>query len=124
MMDLGARLEAAVLSLAGAGTVKDRLIDAYHAHLADVHESDLPLDMQDEFAALIRALHSAPVLRGDDVVRASVRKLSNEEAARYAALVVKLFGMLAGARHAVSARSARAVPPLLKLLSDSALVNS
>jgi hypothetical protein len=123
MMDLGARLEAAALSLAGAGTVKDRLLDAYCHHLSDLQESDLPPDMQADFADMIRALHSAPALRGDDVVRASVRKLSNDEAARYAVLVVRLFGMLAGARHAV-VRTVRTPAPLMKFLSESAVVNS
>jgi hypothetical protein len=119
MVDLGARLEAAALSLAGTGTVKDRLIDAYCRHLSDLQENDLPQGMQTDFAEMIRALHSAPALPGDDVVRASVRKLSNEEAARYAVLVVKFFGMLAGARHTVVTRSAR-TPPLVTLLSESA----
>jgi hypothetical protein len=121
MVDLGTRLEAAALSLAGTGTVKDRLIDAYCAHLSDLSAGDLPLEMQAEFAQMIRVLHSAPALRGDDVVRASVRKLSNEEAARYAVLVVKFFGMLAGAHHAVATRAGR-TPPLVKLLSESAVV--
>jgi hypothetical protein len=123
-MDLGARLEAAALSLAGEGTIKDRLLDAYCHHLSDLQETDLPADMQAEFAGMIRALHSAPALRGDDVVRASVRKLSNEQAARYGVLVVRLFGMLAGMRHVAVTRTSRALPPLVKLLSEGALVNS
>jgi hypothetical protein len=126
MMDLGARLEAATLSLASAGTIKDRLLDAYCSHLADLQEADLPLDVRAEFAQMIRALHSARALPGDDVVKASVRKLSNEDASRYATLVVKLYGMLAGARyHVTSVRNARATAPLAKLLAlESAAVSS
>jgi hypothetical protein len=126
MMDLGAQLEAATLSLAGAGTIKDRLLAAYCSHLADLREADLPLDVRADFAEMTRALHSARALPGDDVVKASVRKLSNAEASRYATLVVKLYGMLAGAKyHVAVVRNARATAPLAKLLAvESAAVSS
>ncbi|MFI4914300.1 MAG: hypothetical protein ACHQAR_03835 [Steroidobacterales bacterium] len=121
MVELSARLEAATLSLTGAGTIKDRLLDAYCSHLADVQEGDLPDAMQAQFAEMIEALHRARALPGDDIVKASVRKLSNDEAHRYAMLVVRLYGMLAGTKHYVTnGRAARGMAPLVKFLSETA----
>ena len=65
---------------------------------------------------MIQALHRAQALPGDDVVKASVRKLSNEEACRYAELVVRLYGMFAGMKHITLASAHRPAPvvPLAK----------
>jgi hypothetical protein len=60
MRDLSTRLEAAALSMAGPGSIKDRLLDAYRSHLEDVQESDLPGALGPEFAEMIQALHRAP----------------------------------------------------------------
>jgi len=121
MWDLTARLEAAALSLTGPGTIKDRLLEAYCRHLEDIEESDLPGELGLEFGAMTKALHCAHALPGDDVVRASVRKLSNEQARHYAELVVRLYGMFAGMRHHVTMRSARTVAsPLANLLAEAA----
>jgi hypothetical protein len=120
MVDLSARLEAAALSLAGPGHIKDRLLDAYSRHLQDIQESDLPGDYSLEFAEMIHALHRAPALPGGDVIKASVRKLSNEEACHYAELVVRLYGMLAGLHHHAAPRSFRPVVPLAKYLAAEA----
>ncbi|HLK71541.1 MAG TPA: hypothetical protein VKT19_06265 [Steroidobacteraceae bacterium] len=105
--DLNGRLEAAALSLTGQGPIKERLSTAYCAHLQDIPAADLPA-LGDEFEQMIQALHRAEALPGDDVVRASVRKLSNKEACYYAELVVRLYGTLAGLKHQlVSARGTR-----------------
>jgi hypothetical protein len=120
MRDLSARLEAAALSLTGPGPIKDRLRDAYCSHLEDVNEADLPAECGAEFGAMIQALHRARALPGEHVVKASVRKLSNDEARRYAELVVRLYGMFAGMQYQMA--GARSTPrgnaPLLKLLSS------
>jgi hypothetical protein len=54
-----------------------------------------------------------------------VRKLSNDEARRYADLVVRLYGMYAGMAHQTlgTARSSRMAAPLLKFLSIEAGAN-
>jgi hypothetical protein len=119
MVDLSARLQAATLSLAGPGHIKDRLLDAYSRHLNDIEETDLPGEYAIEFAQMIHALHRSPALPGDDVIKASVRKLSNEEACRYAELVVRLYGLLAGRHHALAPRNLRPVP-LVKFLAAEA----
>jgi len=118
MPDLCARLQAAALSLSGPGHIKDRLFDAYCRYLEDIQESDVPGELAPEYGDMIRALHRAPALPGDDVVKASVRKLSNDQACRYAELVIRLYGQFAGMGH-VAARNARAVVPLAKFLEAS-----
>ena len=120
MFDVSVRLEAAALSLAGPGPIKDRLLDAYLRHLQDIREADFPADMGPAFADMIHALHRSPALPGDDVVRASVRKMSNEEACGYAELVVRLYGMLAGLHHRAAPRNLRPVVPLTKFLTVEA----
>jgi hypothetical protein len=119
MVDVSTRLEAAALSLAGPGHIKDRLLDAYRRHLQDIHETDLPGDLGAEFAGMIHALHRSPALPGDDVVRASVRKMSSAEASRYAELVVRLYGMFAGLHYRVAPRSLRPVPLTTYLAAEA-----
>ncbi|HEY4974100.1 MAG TPA: hypothetical protein VII41_10850 [Steroidobacteraceae bacterium] len=123
MADLCARLEAAAMSLTGPGHIKDRLFNAYCRHLEDIQQCDVPGELAHEFGDMIQALHRAAALPGDDVVKASVRKLSNEQACRYAELVIKLYGMFAGMSH-VAARNARPVVPLAKFLATEASSNS
>jgi len=118
MADLNARLEAATLSLAGPGSIKDRLLDAYCGHLSDLDAHEMPSDLQSQFTEMIDAMHRARALPGDDVIKASIRKLSNDDARRYATLVVKLYGALASTKlPGGPARSLRALAPLAKLLA-------
>jgi hypothetical protein len=120
---LSAQLEAAVVTLVGHGTLKDRLCAAYCDHLDDIREQDLPMEVQSEFAAMSRAMHGARALPGDSVVRASVRKFSNEQAQTFAALIVRSYvlrmqGLVATpvgpARLGTGTRNA---PPLAALLA-------
>lgn len=98
--------QSATLSLAQNGTIKDRLVDAYVAHLARVDEEDLPREVRDEFRSLARTLkREAPLHKREDPVRATVRKMSNEEAAECASAVVRLFGALPRGIPAVTSRS-------------------
>jgi hypothetical protein len=99
--DLSERLQAAALSLAGPGPIKDRLFEAYCTYLQDIQESDLPC-LGQEFAEMSLALHRERPLPGDHVVRASVRKLSAKEVCYYAELVVRLYGTLAAIKHQFS----------------------
>ena len=88
---LSTQLEAAVLALVGHGALKDRLCAAYCDHLDDIREQDLPAEVQREFSAMSRAMHAARALPGDSVVRASVRKFSNDQAQGFAALIVRTY---------------------------------
>src|SRR5258706_16409888 len=90
---LSNRLESAVLLLAGDGTLKDRLAAAFREHLDDIDELELPGEVQAEYAQMSRTMHLARALPGDNVVRASVRNLSSEEALRYSALIVRMHAL-------------------------------
>lgn len=90
---LADQLEAAVTVLASHGALKDRLGTAWCQHLEDIDAQDLPLEAQQDFTELSKAMHAARALPGDTIVRASVRKLSNEDAQRYCALIVRLYGL-------------------------------
>ena len=90
---LADQLEAAVTALAAHGALKDRLAAAWCSHLDAIDAQDLPLEAQQDFSELAKSMHAARVLPGDNVVRASVRKLSNEDAERYAALIVRMYGL-------------------------------
>lgn len=84
----------AVVLLAGAGPLKQRLADAYQQHLRDLDPQDLPSDLRGPYAALCTALQSGPRVGTLDAVAASVRKMSEADAARYAQSVVHMFADL------------------------------
>lgn len=87
------KLQGATLSLARSGPIKDRLTVAYRDYLAEVREDELPREIREEFRAVSTTLtRERPLLRGEDAVRATVRKMSNDEADRVACSVVRLFG--------------------------------
>jgi hypothetical protein len=90
--------EAATVSLTRAAPIKDRLADAYRNYLAYVHEEDLPADVCEEFRALTDTLtRVCPELRGDDPLRATVRKMSSSDAEIAASAVVRMFGSVSRA---------------------------
>ena len=86
------QLEGAALSLVRCAPIKDRLIDAYRNHLALVDAGELPEALREQFRACHDALTREPPLRGEDAVRATVRKMSNQEADEVAEGVVRLYG--------------------------------
>lgn len=87
-------LQQATLRLSQEGSLKDRLADAYTSHLQGIDADDLPAEVRAEFDELNAALHSAVAQPRECVVRASVRKLSNQQAGHLAALVVLMFTSL------------------------------
>jgi hypothetical protein len=119
MRNLADRLESAAVCLAGPGTIKDRLIEAYGKCLADLSEDDFPKELRADFAELVRALHRERALPGESIVRASVRKLSPEEARHYTTLIVRAYGTLAG-NGSAPATSKRVTAPLARLLAADA----
>lgn len=121
MPNLTECLECAVVCLAGPGTIKERLVDAYEHCLADLTEDDFPADLRGNFAELARAMHRERVLPGESMVRASVRKLSPEDARRYTTLIVRTYGTLAGTRNE-AANALRMSAPLARLLAADAAV--
>jgi len=88
------QLEGAALSLVRSGPIKDRLADAYRNHLSFVRAEDLPEALRDDFRACHDALTRERPLRGEDAVRATVRKMSSSEADELACSVVRLFAAI------------------------------
>lgn len=88
------QLEGAALSLVRSGPIKDRLADAYRNHLAFVRVEDLPEALREDFRACHDALTRERPLRGEDAVRATVRKMSCSEADELACSVVRLFAAI------------------------------
>ena len=124
------QLEGAVLSLARSGAIKDRLSDAYRNHLEQLDATDLPEPWRAEFCACRDSLTRERPLRGEDAVRATVRKMSNEEAEAVAQCVVRLYGAWARATHETPATAAseallvreprKAVPQVISLFAAEA----
>lgn len=89
------QFQAAALSLARDGSIKERLVEAYRKHLSQVCEDELPVELRDEFRAFQETLtREPPLFRGEDAVRATVRKLSCEQATDVASAVVRMYGAL------------------------------
>jgi hypothetical protein len=84
----------ATLELVRSTPIKQRLICAYRRHLAGIATEQLPVDIRESFAHMVRNLCGVQPLRGEDAVAASVRKMSNQEADDCAALIVELFGRM------------------------------
>jgi len=89
------QLEGAVLSLARSGAIKDRLTDAFRNHLSKLDAAELPDACRADFCECRAMLTREHPLRGEDAVRATVRKMSNEEAEALAQRLVQLYAGLA-----------------------------
>ena len=85
------RLESATLLLARSGAIKDRLNGAWRQCLANIEPDDVPRELRLQFLELSNAMQRERPLRGEDAVRATIRKMSNEEAECQAALIVRMF---------------------------------
>ena len=116
-------LQQAALTLSQGGSIKDRLADAYARHLIQIDPEDLPENLRCEFEALCAAMRRERPLPRETAIRASVRKMSNDEALRHAASVVKIFAGVARTGNAVvAARRVRnpASAPIVSLFAADA----
>jgi hypothetical protein len=112
--------QGATLSLARSGALKDRLTDAYRNHLASLDESELPWDLRQDFRSFNYSItREPPLLRGEDSVRATIRKMSNCEAEAAASCVVKMFCALQRSHGPTRPGSAATVVPLYIASSDA-----
>lgn len=89
------KLHAAAITLAGSGTIKERLAGAYISNLADLDQDQLPAEIRPEFDDLCQALHRVKPNGNEGPVLATVRKMSNREADDCAQRIVTLYGALA-----------------------------
>lgn len=107
------RFRDAALVLAGSGSVKQRLAQAFHGHLVSLSAEDLPRELRDRFSALAAALHSVQRSGTLDAVSASILKMSEAQACEHAQAIVRMLGSLYELQPANPARPAmllRAVP--------------
>ena len=89
----------ATLELVRSSPIKQRLVCAYRRHLASLQEDDIPNEVRECYAHVMRSLCGVAPLRGEDAVTASVRKMSNQEADDCAAQIVEIFGMMCKTHH-------------------------
>jgi hypothetical protein len=110
------KFRGAALSLARSGSIKDRLTAAYRNHLAFVDESELPIELVEEFRAVSYALNrERRLLRGEDTFRATVRKMSSTEADEVASSVVRLFGEMSREPASVTRKPPKSLPQIISL---------
>lgn len=88
------RFRDAVVVLAGGGPVKQRLTEAYQGHLRGLDPEDLPRDLRGPYTTLVAALQSGQRIGTLDAISASVRKMSEADAAAHAQSIVQLFAGL------------------------------
>ena len=88
------RFRDAVVVLAGSGPIKQRLTDAYREHLCAVAPDELPRELRAPYSAVVTAMQSAPRTGSLDAVSASVRKMSEADAASHAQAIVRVFAGL------------------------------
>jgi hypothetical protein len=104
------RLRDAVLVLTSAGPIKQRLTDAYQTHLRNLDPEDLPRELRGPYSTLVTALQSGQRVGTLDAISASVRKMSEADAARHAQSIVHLFVALQDPSAANRPAVLRAVP--------------
>ena len=113
------KFHCATMSLAQDGTIKDSLATAYLTYLACVDEEEMPRELRDEFRELSRTLRrERPIHKREDPVRATVRKMSNDEAAACACSVVKMFAAMS--KPVPVSRASASQVPVVKLFAAEA----
>src|SRR5580704_18693431 len=105
------KFQGATVSLARSGSLKERLADAYRNHLSAVAEDELPREIREQFHKVRCSLTRERPQRGEDAIRATVRKMSSHEAEDIAETVVQMLSVMARSPQS-SVRSASAVVPL------------
>src|SRR3954469_9797511 len=85
------RLESATLQFARSGAIKERLEGAWGQYLHNLEPDDSPREIRRQFLDLSSSIQRERPLRGEDAVRATIRKMSNEEAEKHAAHIVRMF---------------------------------
>jgi len=112
-------LQQATVTLSQGGSIKERLVDAYSVHLILVDAQQLPDNVRDEFSVLCAAMHREAPLPRESAIRASVRKMSNAEAGRYAEMVVRIFAALARSNLTPAWRGVRPAPVMQLIAAEA-----
>jgi hypothetical protein len=91
MSPLAQRFAEAVENLIADGPIKLRLAQAFALYLADLAEAEFPIGLRGDFIDLKTALSRVAPAGTESRVRASVQKMSPEEASGHAASILKLY---------------------------------
>lgn len=110
-------LQQATLALCREGSIKDRLANAYATHLIQLDPEDLPEEVREEFSILCAAMRREIPQPRESAIRASIRKMSNEEATRHATRVVGIFKDMARLDALTAARRVTRKPALPAIVS-------
>jgi hypothetical protein len=89
----------ATLELVRSTPIKQRLVCAYRRYLVSLPADEVPIEVRESYAHVMRSLSGVQPLRGEDAVAASVRKMSNQEADECAAQIVEIFGLMCKTQH-------------------------
>jgi hypothetical protein len=92
----------ATLELVRSTPIKQRLVCAYRRYLASLPAEEVPTEVREPYAQVLRSLCGVQPLRGEDAVAASVRKMSNQEADECAAQIVEIFGLMSRTQHSAT----------------------
>ncbi len=90
MRQLSKRFQVAAEICVGAESVKQRLVEAWTTALEDIGISELPEQLRPEFLRLREAMNTASPQPHECAARASVRKMSQQEAARHTQRILQL----------------------------------
>lgn len=112
----------AAIALAGAGPIKQRLVEAYRDHLAGLAEPDLPYEIRQDFRTLVASLNRSPRVGDLGPLEATARKLSDHDAGQLSASIIEMFAAVSEQGRAVTRTPALravnapddALPPLLR----------
>ncbi len=85
------RFYTAVSVLAGHGHIKQRLVKAYEENLAVIEDEDLPIAVKQSFADLRHMMSRIDPVKREGRIRASVRKMSVDEADECAHKMIDLY---------------------------------
>jgi len=85
------RLESATLHFTRSGAIKERLEGAWRQCLVHIDPDDVPREIRLQFLELASQMQRERPLRGEDAVRATIRKMSNEDAEKHASIIVRMF---------------------------------
>jgi len=94
MMTTWDLFHGAALALVGAGTVKQRLALAYRQYLFDLDVEALPRELRSDFQWLSEQVTCGRAMGELGIVEATVRKMSDAEAAVCAERIVEMFSAL------------------------------
>ena len=85
------RFYAAVSVVVGHGNIKQRLVSAFDEHLAAIEIEALPVSIREQFAELRSRMTGVEPLNGEGHIRATVRKMSINEADECARRMLQIY---------------------------------